>query len=123
MFPGPTPRAFSAVVLAVALLFCHGVFGYEHGLTEPAWTPAASAAQHSQHHGPDTDPGAHYGQVPDGGFFATLLVLLLGTLLLRGLAPAGSSLATRKRRNGTFRPPVLHRPLGPTAPVLQVFRL
>ncbi len=70
-----------------------------------------------------TDQDAHYEHPSDGGYFATLLVLLLGTLLLRGISPAGFRLPVPRLSKGHFRPPILHPPRGPTAPVLQVFRL
>lgn len=70
---------------------------------------------------PDRD--AHYEHPADGSYFATMLVLLLGTLLMRGITPASFGLPVPRLSEGHPRPPILHPPRGPTAPVLQVFRL
>ncbi len=114
------------MTLLVAVLFiCHGVFGYEHQLTTttgPTETPP-SAAPHTQHHGPTPDRGAHYEHHADGGYFATLLVLLLGALLSYAIVPATFKLPAPKPSKRPFRPPTFYPPRGPTAPTLQVFRL
>jgi hypothetical protein len=109
-----------------ALLFCHGVFGYEHqlaGSASPPDDPETTATQHGQHHGMTTDQDAHYEHPSDGAYFATLLVLLLGTLLVHGIIPACFRLPVPRLSHGPSRPPIFHPPRGPTAPVLQVFRL
>ncbi len=81
--------------------------------------PKTSVAHHAQHHGPDR--GAHYGHPTDGDYFATLLVLLLGALLV--ITPASFRLPTLELSKRSCRPPLFYPPRGLTASTLQVFRL
>jgi hypothetical protein len=121
-----TPGKVLAALLVAALFVCHGVFGYEHQLTpaaEPMQAPETSSAHHAQHHGPTPDQGAHHEHPSDGGYFATLLVLLLGVLLSCAIAPAGFGHPTAKLLRRSSRPPLFYPPRRPTAPTLQVFRL
>ncbi len=118
-------RSLATFLLAAALFVCHGVFGYEHQLTppaEPKEAPEISAAPHTQHHGP-TAPDRGDEHPSDGGYYATLLVMLLGAVLLRGVAPASLRLPGPKLPAISHRKPVFNLPRGPTAPTLQVFRL
>lgn len=116
------PGAFLVVVVAVALLFCHGVFGYAHQ-SSPSDAPAPHAAHaagvQQPNDGQDVDE-THPGDT----YFATLFVLLLGSFLL----PAGKVFAvvrlvapeiSRWNRDPVVLPP----PRGPTLPSLQAFRL
>ncbi len=117
----------SISLVVVALLFCHGVFGYAHQLV-PVEAPAAHASHVAhvahvaggQQHG--EDQGAEKTHLGDT-YFATLLLVLLATALLLG---AGVSAGTKLpvptllfggHRFGRFPPP-----RGPTLPLLQVFR-
>jgi hypothetical protein len=70
-----------------------------------------------------TEKDTHYEHQSGGGCFATLLALLIGTLLQRGITSAGFRLPVLKPSKGHYQPPIFHPPRGPTAPVLQVFRL
>src|SRR3990170_1013505 len=77
------PGGFYVVVVAVALLFCHGAFGYAHQLppAEAQTAPVAHAAGGHQSSGSDQGAeGTHLGDA----YFATLLLLLFGTSLLLG---------------------------------------
>ncbi len=120
--PASGPGGFYIVVVVVALLFCHGAFGYAHQLP-PVDAPPAHAAHAMGGHQPGSDKapdGLHLG----GTYFATLLLLLFGALLLLGGG------LWRIAKPPTLAPWVAgHRvrglppPRGPTLPSLQVFRL
>ncbi|CAA9516390.1 MAG: hypothetical protein AVDCRST_MAG05-3334 [uncultured Rubrobacteraceae bacterium] len=120
--PASGPGGFYVVVVVVALLFCHGAFGYAHQLP-----PAEASATHAAHAAGGHQPGAdgeagvpHLG----GAYFATLLVLLFWALLLPG---GGRSAALRvpvvAGARGDRRVGGLPPPRGPTLFSLQVFRL
>ena len=120
------PGKVLAALLVAALFVCHGIFGYEHQLTsaaEPMQASETSSAHHAQHHGPTPDRGAHYEHPSHGGYFATLLVLLLGVLLSCAIAPAGFEHPTPKLLRRSSCPPLFYPPRRPTAPTLGVFRL
>ncbi len=111
-----------SVVLVFALLFCHGAFGFAHQLTPP--DAAMASAGHSEHvaagHG-GQESGEHS---VGGGYFATLLALVLGAFVLL-VERVPSSVRLRRPRLSQWRVPsvVLHAPRGPTVPLLGVFRL
>ena len=110
-----------ASLVAVALLFCHGVFGYAHQLP-----PVDVHADHAAHamgvHQPGQDQTSDNSHLQDA-YFATLLLLLFGASLLMG----GGLSAGAKLRTPTIRAEKkvwrLHPPRGPTPSNLQVFRL
>jgi hypothetical protein len=119
-----------ALTLALALLFCHGFFGSLHELHGPAATGATTEAAEGHHasheHSGPGDAAAHLGHAD---YYAVLL--LVATLLLGVLAWL-LPYAVRPRRawdGSTSRGRLLpsgawhHPPRGPTAPLLQVFRL
>lgn len=113
---------FTVVAIAVALLFCHGAFGYAHQLPqgEVQATPAAHAAGVHQPDSGETTDGAH----PGAAYFATLLLLVFGTLLALGdWRPAAARLPVPTALRNFYRARVLPPPRGPTLPSLQVFRL
>ncbi|MEW6636539.1 MAG: hypothetical protein AB1425_06960 [Actinomycetota bacterium] len=111
-----------ALLLAAALLLCHGALGGFHELEVRAIP--AHHAEHSPH--PADGPGtAHDHPLAKTGYAAALFALLLGTahlLLSRkggmGFARAASGVAARG-----LPAAILNLPRGPTAPLLQVFRL
>ena len=114
-------RRLLVSLVAVALLFCHGAFGYAHQV--PAVDVHAAHAAHAM--GVDqpgqgqTSVGSHLQEA----YFATLLLLLFGAaLLMGGWLPAGAKLRAPSLRadNKVWR---LHPPRGPTPSRLQVFRL
>jgi hypothetical protein len=116
-----------SVLLASALLFCHGAFGALHLVCDPPKCaagarhtaehhPAGGAAASAHDHPADDAVGSEYFAVVAG-----LLVLLL-RLLPKG-APLRIGVGTRRpavlrRASAVFRPA-----RAPTSPVLQVFRL
>jgi hypothetical protein len=119
--PASGPGGFYVVVVIVALLFCHGAFGYAHQLP-PADASAAHVAHVEGGHQPDPDGGAD-GSHLGGTYFATLLVLLFGTSLLLGGVSVGAKLPVPESRMGGHKVRRLHPPRGPTSSYLQVFRL
>ena len=132
---GTGRNAAPALLLAAALLLCHGVYGWHHQAHHtPTGTPHQHAPGHASHEGHGAvvtgvhDAGHAQGQ--EGGcsgcvaYSAVLLVLHIGALLaLRR--------AARSRRStlppSTFPlepvPAVFHPARGPTLPALQVFWL
>jgi hypothetical protein len=124
-------KLFSAkqlsVLLASALLFCHGAFGAVHLVCDPP--ECADGVGHAADHHPATgaSTGAHEhpaGHGMDTEYFA-VVAGLIGLLL--SLLPKGSLSWVRL---DIRRPPLLRqastvfRPArAPTSPVLQVFRL
>jgi hypothetical protein len=120
--PASGPGGFYVVLAIVALLFCHGAFGYAHQLP-PADTPAAHVTHAAGGHQPGLDQdadGAHLG----GAYFATLLLLLFATsLLLGGGVSVRAKLAVSTIRQRGHKVRILPPPRGPTLFSLQVFRL
>ncbi len=121
LFPASGPNNFYVVVVVVALLFCHGAFGYAHQVS-PADAPAAHAAHAAGGHQPDADGDTGVSHLGDA-YSATLLVLLFWALLLPGGGGSAAPLvpvvagARGGRRVGGLPPP-----RGPTLLSLQVFR-
>ena len=114
----------SMALLLVALLFCHGFLGALHQVCGPSEHshPAGEHPSHTQ--GDSSDhPAAHLGC---SEYAAVLISVLFGAiiaLLLSGVR-AWRKLHDSPRLLKRFLPPlILHLPRGPTAPVLQVFRL
>ena len=128
-----TRKVALALVLAGALLLCHGVFGAAHQLHHtlgPASLHVAAHPSHDSHGAHD----ANAGERPDGGgkgypassaYVAALAAILLGAVvaaLLGGTrfwVRTGATLAPRLRPSF----PKLALARGSPAPVSQVFRL
>ena len=120
--PSSAPRRFYVLLVIVALLFCHGAFGYSHQLP-PAEATAAPAAHEAGGHGPDPDGGTAGSHLGDA-YFATLLLLLFGTSsLLGGRVSVGAKLPDMALWRGGHKTRRLPPPRGPTPSRLQVFRL
>lgn len=135
--PGSLRRGLVPALLVVALFLCHGVLGGLHQVCGPAaseqthqaaGTGGAAAFQghsqeHSQEHSPD-QRAAH--PVVPSDYAAALLVFLVGgtiaTLLLRGV-PLRGAMSGLVGMGRIPTPRLLPPPRGPTAPLLQVFRL
>ena len=115
------PGRLYVVVVIVALLVCHGAFGYAHQLP-PADVSVAHVAHVEGGHQPDPDEGAA-GSHLGGTYFVTLLVLLLGTSLLLGGGVSVSALPAPTPGTGGHKARRLHPPRAPTSSYLQVFRL
>jgi hypothetical protein len=118
-----------SVLLAGAVLLCHGVFGALHLVCDPLeW--CAGGAQHSAEH--QTAAGAvDAHEHPTGhdvstAYFAVVALGLLGLILkLLPKCAAGLRIWLGTRWPAVLRrePAVLRPPPIPTLPVLQVFRL
>jgi hypothetical protein len=123
-----------ALLLAAALLLCHGVYGAYHQVHQ---TSAGASQQHAPGHAPHEGhaaaSGAHTAGHAEGqeddcsgcvAYSAVLLVLFLGALIA---LQRGARLRTSTAAHTPFLlgpvPAVLHAARGPTLPVLQVFRL
>jgi hypothetical protein len=118
-----------SVLLAGAVLLCHGVFGAIHLVCDPLeW--CIGGVQHSAEHQTSTGAGdAHEHHTGHGGSTAYFAVVALGLLvLILRLLPkcaAGLRIWLGTRWTAVLRrvPAVLRPPPTPTPPVLQVFRL
>ncbi len=119
------------VLLAGALLLCHGVFGVLHLVCD---TPLCAGAQHAAEHRPTQagaavdaheHPAGHEAGTEYFAVVAGLLGLLLSLLL--GLLPKGAPVRVgmRARRAHVLRwASAVFRPArAPTLPTLQVLRL
>ncbi|CAA9411306.1 MAG: hypothetical protein AVDCRST_MAG22-1905 [uncultured Rubrobacteraceae bacterium] len=121
--PASGPGGFYVSLVVVALVFCHGAFGYAHQLSpvDVRTAHVAHAAVGQQPDGERDAGGLHMG---DAAYFATLLALLFGALLLPGgggsavLQLPASGFAKVGHKVGELPPP-----RGPTLPLLQVLRL
>jgi hypothetical protein len=135
----PWEHCLLAALLIVALLLCHGVLGFTHQVhTSGPCGPAASPQSSGMYHGVAADPvwdlggeaGGHGVHGVAGGlgplvYFAAVSVLF-GTALL-GLLSGESRRRTAPTLRSLLRwpppPEVVYRPLGPSPPLLQAFRL
>jgi hypothetical protein len=121
----PSAKLLS-VLLAGALLLCHGVFGVVHLTCDPPQCVAATGHA-PEHRAAPATAGAHEHPAGHGTsteYFA-VLASLLGLLL--GLLPTG---VASRVGVGARRPPVVRLASdvfspaqGPSPPSLQVFRL
>lgn len=120
----PSPGACAAFLLAIALLLCHGVFGAEHLST----SQHAGATDHGERSPLPTfedEPGGwpHLDGGGDAAYYATLLAALLLLAAVLGPSVPTALCGVRGHRVVSCRPRRVPPPRGPTAPLLQVFRL
>ena len=111
--------AGAAFLLAIALLLCHGVFGAGHLTTSYHAAYQPSATDHAEGRSPLTT----VEDEDDAAYYATLLAALL---LLAAVLRSGPPIVLRGVRGYRGSPCCPRRvppPRGPTAPLLQVFRL
>lgn len=123
-----------ALLLAAALLLCHGGFGAHHLVQQSSTNhlhkhTLAHAFNGSHGSASDAKTGVHT-EGPGGGcsscvaYFAILLVISLGTVLrLVMAARPWTCIAAPSIAQLQLVPQVLHPPRCPTLPVLQVFQL
>jgi hypothetical protein len=117
-----------SVLLAGALLLCHGVFGVVHLICDPP--QCVAAAEHEPEHrmahagvasGAHEHPAGHGASTEYFAVLAGLLGLLVGLLPKHATSRIGIG---ARRLPFVRRAPDVFRPArGPTPPVLQVFRL
>jgi hypothetical protein len=125
----PPGAKYLSVLLAGALLLCHGVFGVVHLICDPPQCVAVAehAPEHRTAHA-EAAAGVHEQHPSGHGSNSEYFAVLAGLLgLLVGLLPRGvaSWVGDGARRPPMVRwAPAVFRPArGPTPPVLQVFRL
>lgn len=116
----------------VALLACHGAYGFQHQLAEHQPIMAQQMA-HGQaqpglmdaHHPPPKGDDPGQGAIPRGGYFAVLILMFLAAALWswRGGPWAPKTREARRFTTRTPTPPVPHPPRGPTLYLFQVMRL
>lgn len=113
-----------AFLVVVATLLCHGFFGALHLFPDGQVPATEVAAQGSPFAGAGDAHEESAVQSADKEYFAVLvmLVLFLG-LLLRRSGPWHGHAAPRSYFSPRTRLRVPHPARGPTAPLLQVFRL
>ena len=120
-----------AALLIVALLLCHGLFGFAHQVS--ACGPCGPAESLGLHHGASSDlgggAGGHSEDGAEGGLISTVyfaaMIALFGTGLLRPLSRAARVFEAAPTVIFRWqRPPTLARyPRGLSPPLLQAFRL
>ncbi len=127
------PKAPLALLLAAALLLCHGIYGASHQLHQTAGPASLHAPAHASaagsHGGTHGDGAGHTEGGAEGhpgktAYAAALAIVLLGAvvaLLIGGVrfwVRAAAPISGRRPRL-----PAVARPRGSPAPVSQVFRL
>lgn len=129
-----TPGRLPAIILVVAFLACHGLFGAAHQASMPAQgTHGDHTPEPLQMNGMDGNPGGHQANHHETGHLASgtaynavLITALIGVALwlLRRWRPwvmvGFSPFVDHALRIFPVR---LHPPRGPTLPALQVLRL
>jgi hypothetical protein len=126
---GSPANRFLSLLLVAALLACHGAFGALHQLPGHGLQEEEHSSAMAQGAGPEEHP-SHHGEEepPPGGsnYAAVIFVVLLGAALALRLGGSRLRVAHLARWEAERRFPTdvaLYLPRGPTAPVLQVFRL
>jgi hypothetical protein len=130
MFLDQTTLRNLAPLLLVALLSCHGFLGAPHHAPGPpdhshhATYPAGEHPSHAPaEEPPNGHPGLHLGH---SGYAVVLISFLIGAtlvLLLSGTRAWRKPAAVLRLTGWPLPSLVLHPPRGPTAPLVQVFRL
>lgn len=121
---GPAMTRSLALLVLVALLFCHGFLGAMHQIPGPLGLTHHLVGEHLPHTPEDSDE--HSG-MPTGhlDYAVALFVVLFGAvlgLLLGDVRKWGRLVAPRLPRR-FFPPPALYLARGSTVALLQVFRL
>jgi len=126
---GSPANRFLSLLLVAALLACHGAFGALHQLPGHGLQGKEHSSAMAQGAGPEEHP-SHHGEAehPPGGsnYAAVIFVVLLGAALALRLGGSRLRIAHLARWQAGRRFPTavaLYLPRGPTAHVLQVFRL
>lgn len=129
MFPFSERRISRGLVglSIVCLVLCHGVFGALHLFSAPLASPAPTG-EHVAEYGPTEGHDAAGDHAQQHGvvvaYFAVLLGLLVGvTFLLLRNARQWCQVHAPRLFGDRLPTMVPNLPRGPTAPLLQVFRL
>jgi hypothetical protein len=110
----------------VALFVCHGVYGFEHQL---GISPKAAHSTHSDpmsaHHTTPEEGDTNHGAMPNGGYFAVLIPMLLAAVLWLWRSSFQIPAVREPLRFTTRTVNLLlpHPPRGPTPYLFQVMRL
>jgi hypothetical protein len=131
IFPALPPGKLAAIALVVALFVCHGVYGFEHQLAEHQPGGDAGAVHATQsgpmgaHHAPSKGGDTDQEAMPNGGYFAVLISMLLVMILWswRGGLRVPDAREALRVTTRTLAPPVPYPPRGPTLYLFQVMRL
>ncbi len=123
MLPRSARERLLPLLLAGALLFCHGAFGSLHQFKGPMHLEHSQLVEHTPHqeeHGP---ADGHPSRAHD--YAAALLVLLLGIVytFLRRKTRSRDAFPATRRTGSLPTTKVFHLLQGPSPPLLQVFRL
>jgi hypothetical protein len=128
-----TRRGAVALLLAVAVLLCHGLYGASHQVHRLGLEALGQevVAHGSQHHGVHCahgggDQGEGHAGHPDGmAYAASLSAALLAAAFAVALGGArlGARAALAADPGRRYPPSFLHPARGSPLPVLQVFRL
>jgi len=129
-----TPGRLPAIILVVAFLACHGLFGAAHQASMPAHGAhgghmPAPLQINGMDGGHDSHQASHHeaGHLASGtAYNAVLFTVLLGMALwlLRGFRPWGmAGVSVFADHDLRIFPVRLHPLRGPTLPALQVLRL
>ena len=127
-------RGAVALLLAGAVLLCHGLYGASHqvhrfGPEKPSQVVPHANQQHgahSAHSAPGDDQGEGHAGHPDGiSYAATLSAVLLGAAFALSLGGAriGARAALAADPGRRYPPSFPRSARGSPLPVLQVFRL
>lgn len=126
-FTGASASRPLALLVAVALLLCHGFFGTLHLFpADRVPAPELAAAQEATLAGAGSTHEEPAARSVGEEYFAVLVVLLLGLflgLLLRRIGPWCRRAAPLQYSGLRARLRVAYPARGPTGPLLQVFRL
>jgi hypothetical protein len=131
IFPTLPSGKLAALALVVALFVCHGVYGFEHQLAEHQPVSDTGAVHATQagpmgaHHAPPKGGDTGQGAMPNGGYFAVLISMLLVGVVWswRGGLRVPDAREALRVTTRTLAPPVPYPPRGPTLYLFQVMRL
>lgn len=107
------------------LLLCHGIYGYEHQLASgPGLLVAPTTHPDQMHHTSSEEGGTSHHAKTAGGYFAVLISVLLGAILLswRRSFRVPAIQAMRQITKRPAAPFVAYPPRGPTLYLFQVIR-
>ena len=126
IFPALPSGKLAALALVVALFVCHGVYGFEPQLGgDTGAVHATQSGPMGAHHAPPEGGDTGQGVMPNGGYFAVLISMLLVMVVWsrRGGLRVPDAREALRVTTRTLAPPVPYPPRGPTLYLFQVMRL